>query len=213
MPPLYAQDPLSAVPRGLGWRWVDLPLAVVQVAGEGWALALIALALYSFFEHEVKDVLKAFLPLAVALAAAGALVLVARALGAVPRPVGGAADGVAPLLRHAFPSGQAAAAAVFATYSLLAYGRRARPALLLALAVAIARAVSGAHWALDLAGGGLAGIAVGTLVYRAAVRLFPRGHLARLRSTRRAEGARLLEADGPSTASGRAAAGSDPPSA
>ncbi len=197
MPPLYAQDPLSALHRGLEWRWLDLPFAVMEVAGQGWALALIALAFYSWFEHEVKDVLKAFLPLALALAAAGALAVVARVLGAVPRPVGGAGQGVVPLLHHAFPSGQVAAAAVFATYSLLAYGRRARATLLLALAVAAARALSGPHGPLALVAGGIAGVALGALAYRAAVRVSPGGHLARLRSIRRA--ARAAEvADPPS---------------
>ncbi|HEY6001744.1 MAG TPA: hypothetical protein VIV57_02640, partial [Anaeromyxobacter sp.] len=73
----------------------------------------------------------------------------------------------------------------FATYALLAYGRRARAALILAVAVATARAVSGAHWAADLAGGGMAGAALGVLAYRAALRIAPRGHLSRLRAYRR----------------------------
>jgi membrane-associated phospholipid phosphatase len=185
MPPLYAQDPLSAVQRGLAWRWVDVPVALVDVASETWVVALIALALFAWLEREVKDVMKAFLPLALALATMGGLALLVRSLGAVPRPVGGAARGLAPLLSHAFPSGQVGAVAAFATYALLAYGRRARPALLLALAVATARIVSGAHWAVDLAGGGMTGSALGALVYAATLRLFPAGRLARLRTERR----------------------------
>ncbi len=185
MPPLYAHDPLAAVERGVAWRWVDLPVALAEVAGEAWVVALIALALFAWLEREVKDVMRAFVPLALALVAAGGLALAARALGAVPRPIGGTAQGVAPLLARAFPTGQTAAVAVFATYGLLAYGRRARAALLLAIAVAIARGISGAHWAAELAGGGLAGVALGAVTYAAVLRLFPRGHLARLRARRR----------------------------
>jgi membrane-associated phospholipid phosphatase len=185
MPPLYSQDPLSAVERGLAWRWMDLPIALLDAASEVWVVAFLALALFAWLEREVRDVLKAFLPLAIALAAAGGLAVVARSLGAVPRPAGGTARALAPLLGRAFPSGQMGAVAAFATYALLAYGKRARAALLLAVAVATARAFSGAHWAADLAGGGLAGAALGGLAYRAALRIAPRGHLSRLRAYRR----------------------------
>ncbi len=185
MPPLYAQDPLSAVERSVGWRWIDVPVALVDVASEGWVVALIALALFAWLEREVKDVLKVFLPLAAALVATGGVALLARFLGGVPRPVGGAVRGVVPLLSHAFPTGQVGAVAAFATYALLAYGRRARAALLLAVAVATGRVVLGAHWAADLAGGGTAGAVLGLLAYAAALRLAPAGHLARLRAGRR----------------------------
>jgi membrane-associated phospholipid phosphatase len=185
MPPLYSQDPLSAVERGYAWRWIDLPVAFLDTASEVWVVAFIALALFAWLEREVRDVLKVFLPLAVALAAAGGLAIVARTLGAVPRPADGAARALAPLLGRAFPTGQMGAVAAFATYALLAYGKRARAALLLAVAVATARAVSGAHWAADLAGGGIAGAVLGVLAYRAALRFSPRGHLSRLRAGRR----------------------------
>jgi membrane-associated phospholipid phosphatase len=193
MPPLYVQDPLAAVERGTSWSWLDLPVALAEAAGEGWVVALIALALFAWLEREVKDVLKAFLPLLLALVAAGGVAALARGVGAVPRPVGGAGHGVAPLLSRAFPTGQAAAVAAFAAYALLAYGRRARAALLLAVAVATARVTSGAHWAADLAGGGVAGAALGAAAYAAALKLFPRGHLARLRAGRRSVPAALAD--------------------
>jgi membrane-associated phospholipid phosphatase len=185
MPPLYSQDPLSAVERGLAWRWVDLPVALLDAASEVWVVAFLGLALFAWLEQEVRDVLKAFLPLGVALAAAGGLALLARALGAVPRPVGGTARVLAPLLSRAFPTGQVGAVAAFATYALLAYGRRARAALVLAIAVSTARVVGGAHWAAELGGGGIAGTALGALAYGIALRLFPSGHLSRLREGRR----------------------------
>src|SRR6266545_4749691 len=174
MPPLY-QDPLSAVP-GAEWRWLDLARALSQVSCEVWALALIALAVYSFLEDDVKGVLKAFLPLALALAAAGAVALLARALGGAPRPLEGAGHVVAPLLRRAFPTGQAAAVAVFATYTALVYGRRALPAVVAAVLVGVARALGAPHWAADLGGGALAGVLLALVAYAITLRLVPRRH-------------------------------------
>jgi membrane-associated phospholipid phosphatase len=191
MPPIYAQDPLSALQRGEAWRFVDVAAAVAGAGSQPWVLALVALALYAWLELEVKDVARAFLPLAIGLCVAAALATLGRALGAVPRPAG-AGQGAAGLLRALFPAGHEAAVATFAVYSLLAYGRRARAALLLGLALAAARAVSGAHWAADLAGGVLAGAALGALAYLAVLRLFPEGHLARLRQRRNGRGAARL---------------------
>ncbi len=186
MPPLSAQDALSAVQRGAAWRWLDLPVALADVASEPWVVALIALALFAWLEHEVKDVLKAFLPLAVALLAAGGLAVVARAVGATPRPVGeGGASATSLLLWHAFPTGKVGGVAAFAVYALLAYGRRARAALVVAAAVAVARAVSGAHWLADLVGGAAAGAVLGAVAYAVVLRAWPRGHLAGLRAARR----------------------------
>jgi membrane-associated phospholipid phosphatase len=185
MPPVYSHDPLSAVERGAALRWFDLPVALADAASEAWVVALIALALFAWLEQEVRDVVKAFLPLGVALLAAGGIAILARSLGAIPRPVGGAGWVVVPLLARAFPTGQVGGVTAFATYALLAYGRRARAALLLAAAVGAARVVTGAHWAADLAGGGIAGVALGALAYALALRLSPRGHLSRLRAGRR----------------------------
>ena len=186
MPPLSAQDALSAVQRGVPWRWLDVPVALADVASEPWVVVLLALALFAWLEYEVKDVVKAFLPLGVALLATIGVALAARALGAVPRPVGEGGPGTASLLLwQAFPTAKVGAVAAFTAYALLAYGRRARATLVLAAAVAVARAVSGTHWLADLAGGAAAGAALGAGAYAAALRAWPRGHLARLRGARR----------------------------
>jgi hypothetical protein len=186
MPPLSAQDALSAVQRGAGWRWLDLPVAIADVASEPWVLALIALALFAWLEYEVKDVVKAFLPLGGALLAAAAVAFAARALGAVPRPVGDGGPGSASLLLwRAFPASNVAAVAAFAAYALLAYGWRARVALVLGGAVAVARALSGPHWIAHLVVGAAAGAVLAAAAYRIALRLWPDGHLARLRGARR----------------------------
>ncbi len=186
MPPLSAQDALSAVQRGAALRWLDLPIALADVASEPWVVALLALALFAWLEYEVKGVVKAFLPLAVALLAAGGVAVAARALGAMPRPVGeGGPGGASLLLWQAFPTAKVGAVAAFAVYALLAYGRRARAAVLLAAAVAVARVLSGAHWLADLAGGAAAGAVLGGVAYGVVVRVWSRGHLARLRAARR----------------------------
>jgi membrane-associated phospholipid phosphatase len=181
MPPLY-QDPLSAVPGA--WRWIDLVRAVVEVSTEPWAVAVIALAIFSFLELEVRGVLKVFLPLSVALCAASLFALAARSLGGMPRPVEGQGLGVGSLLRRAFPSGQAAAVAVFAAYGLLVYGRRALAAVVPAVLVGLAHALAGPHWGADLAGGGLLGLALGVAAYALTVRAVPGGHVATRRPGR-----------------------------
>jgi membrane-associated phospholipid phosphatase len=183
MPPLY-QDPLATVPRA-GWRWIEIARAILDVSCEAWALALVALALFSFLDREVKGVVKSFLPLAFALAAAAVLAPALRMVAGVPRPLGGGGPSIGPLLVRAFPSGHAAAMAVFVTYGALAYGRRAVPALAAAAALGVARALGAAHWAAELSGGLLGGAALATAAYVGAIRLFPHGHLARLRQGRR----------------------------
>jgi hypothetical protein len=181
VPPLY-QDPLSAVP-GAAWSLADIARALVEVACEAWALLLIALAVYSFLERDVKGVLKAVAPLALALLGAAALALVARALGGVPRPLAGGPP-LAALLRRAFPSEQAAAVAVFVTYTSLAYGRRALPAVVAAAAAGVLHALGRPHWAVELAAGGSAGVLIAAAVYVATLRMLPRGHVATLRIAR-----------------------------
>ncbi len=199
MPPLSAQDALSAVQRGAAWRWLDVPVAIADVASEPWIVALLALALFAWLEYEVKDVVKAFLPLGAALVAAAGVALAAQALGAVPRPVGEGGPGTASLLLwRAFPASNLAAVAAFGAYALLAYGRRARGALALAAAVAVVRALSGPHWLAHLAGGAAAGLALGAGAYAAALRLWPGGHLARLRARRRSPEAGQAVAERPS---------------
>jgi hypothetical protein len=181
MPPLY-QDPLTAVPGA--WRWVDLLRALVEVSSEAWALALIALAIYSFLETEVKGVLKVFLPLGAALLAAGAATLLVRALGALPRPAEAAGHSLAPLLRRAFPTAQSTAVVVFATYTALVYGRRGLLVAVPAGALGIVHALAGPHPFAEFTGGAAAGILLGSAAYGAVLRLSPEGHVAHRRADR-----------------------------
>ena len=66
MPPLYAQDPLGAAHAAQEARALDLPMAALTVACEPWMIVLVALALYSWLEGEVRAVLKTFAPAATA---------------------------------------------------------------------------------------------------------------------------------------------------
>ena len=59
MPPLLAQDPLDALQRSGTLGWQQVFALAVAVACEPWALAVIAVALYSWLERGVPAVLKA----------------------------------------------------------------------------------------------------------------------------------------------------------
>ncbi|BDG06743.1 hypothetical protein [Anaeromyxobacter oryzae] len=188
MPPFFPQPPLDALAPGAP-RWLDVALTAVTVACEPWALALIGVAVYSWLEREVPAVLKAAAPLVAALAAGGGLAFAARFAWAAPR-LAGAGEGLAPLLHRVLPGAQVVGLGVFVAYSLLAYGRRAAPAAIgLAGLGGAARVWASPHWVSDLAGGGAAGALLGAVAYLIAVRLFPEGHLARLRAARRAPSA------------------------
>jgi membrane-associated phospholipid phosphatase len=184
MPPLLAQDPLDALQRSGQLGWLDVAALGVAVACEPWALAIIALALYSWLEREVPSVLKAVVPLVLALVAGEALAAAGRGAWTAPR-LAGAGQGAAPLLRLLL-GGHAVALGTFVSYSLLAYGRRAATVLGLAALGVAARIWAGPHWLGDLAGGGLAGAALGAAAYLATLRIFPAGHLAVVRGARRA---------------------------
>jgi undecaprenyl-diphosphatase len=71
----------------------------------------------------------------------------------------------------AFPSGHAASAFAAATVIAWASRRLAVPAYVLAALVAWSRVYVGVHWPLDVIGGAILGVLVGTLVVRALPRL------------------------------------------
>ncbi len=188
MPPLYAHDPFLALHRALQSRWLDVPMAAASVACEGWVVWLVALAALSWLEEDVRGVVRAFVPLVVALALQAALVSALKGVWLTPRPLDlygpSIVRSVLPAHGPSFPSGHAATAALLAAYAALAYGRRAAPLWLLALAVGVSRVYVGAHFVVDVAGGWALGALLGIAAYAAVLRLAPGGHLAALRAAR-----------------------------
>jgi len=188
MPPLWAQDPLAAAQRGLEWRWFDVVAAIGEGASDPWVVALLALALYSWLEQEVRDVLAVFLPLAAALAVAAGVEILARTLGGAPRLAGDGWVDAGRVFHAGIPGANVAVAVTVAAYSVLAYGRRAWPSLLLPLVAIGGRVGAGGANVAALAGGGLLGLLLGASAYFAAAGLLPKGHLARLKAGRRGSG-------------------------
>lgn len=181
MPPFFPQPPL---PADGALRWLDVAFAVVAVACEPWALGFLALAFYSWLEREVRAVLAAAAPLLLALAASGALAVAARAAWSAPRLAAVDGGGLGLALRL-LPGAEVLAVAAFVTYSTLVYGRRGAVTLALGIAHAAARGLGGTPGAV-LAAGWVGGALLGGSAWLAAVRLFPRGRLARLRAARAA---------------------------
>ncbi len=179
MPPFFGQDPLGVASAAGEPRWVAVLLATLHVAGEPWALALVALATYSWLEREVRGVVEVVVPLAIALAVGAGAVEVARVAASAPRPLG--APGIALLVRHLFPAGHVLALATFGSYSLLVYRRRALAPLV--LAALVSTGVAGRYGRGALGAGIAAGLFLAAVAYLVAVRLARRGHLAARRRT------------------------------
>lgn len=201
IPGYYALDPFLRVHRALQHPWLDLPFAALSRACEGWALAAIAAATFLWLERDAR---RALVPLGVfwvALAASGGLVQQLKELFATPRPL--AVFGpervrvsLEPLLTLGFPSGHSSAVATFATFTALAYGRRAAWVWVFMLLGGLSRIYVGAHWGLDVAGGWALGALLGSGAYLLARRAWPAAFPGR--EPMRRKGQPGIEADGTS---------------
>jgi len=191
MPPFYAHDPFLALHRALQVRWLDIPMTVLSTACEGWVLGLIGLAWFSWLERNLRGLLLAWWPMALALAVDGLLVQLLKSLWHTPRPLGVYGSGevrvlIDPLFQFGFPSGHSASAATLAVFATLAYGLRGAGLIGLALLGGLSRVYVGAHWVFDILGGWVVGSLLGAVSYWAALRLPGGWHLRDLRRQRRA---------------------------
>jgi hypothetical protein len=161
MPPIFPYDPLEAAHRAATHPRVLAVAMALSVASEPWALILVALAAYAWLEREVRAVLRAVLPLSIALALGLGIVAAAARIGVA----GG--WGV-----RAVPSGHALWGATFAAYTLRYYGRRwGAAAAVLPLAGGAARIWLGSNGVPSVAAGWVIGGLLGALACWAGARL------------------------------------------
>jgi hypothetical protein len=170
MPPVLPQGLFEAVHRAVQSRWLDLPMAVLAALVDLWVLALVALAFHAWLERDVPSALRAFLPLAIALAAEALALFLLRGLWSAPRVVepGGASGALGPILRHGFPAGTVLFAATFAAYAVRRYGRRGLIVVPVALAAVASRIHAGPGWAPEVLLGLPAGATFGVAAWAAA---------------------------------------------
>ena len=164
MPPLFAHDPLDAVQHAAHRGWLLAPATALSVACEYWVLALLAVAAYAWLEQDVRSVLRAFVPLGLALA-----------LGVAIVALGGRAGVLAGWGVRAVPSAHALWGATFAAYTLRVYGvRPGLVAMLLPVLGGISRIYLGSNGIPSVVAGWVIGALVGVLAFEVGRRVFPR---------------------------------------
>jgi membrane-associated phospholipid phosphatase len=169
MPAIYAFDAFPLIQAALVSPLLDLPMALLTTACEGWALVLIAVAVAWAMERRALQAFHAAVPALVTLLASGLVVQLVKRLVHLPRPltVLGASRVhlvLEPLGQLAFPSGHAAAVAGLAMALTLRYGGQVSWVWAFAFLGGLSRIYVGAHWAADVGAGWFIGLGVGLLV-------------------------------------------------
>jgi membrane-associated phospholipid phosphatase len=169
MPSLYAFDAFLLIQSALASPWLDLPMALLTTACEGWSLALIGLAIVWVMERRLGPTFRSALPVLLALLGSGLAVQLVKRLVHTPRPltVLGAEHVhlvLEPLGQLSFPSGHAAAVSALAIALTLRYGRQVSWVWVLAFLGGLSRVYVGAHWVTDVAAGWVLGVACGLAV-------------------------------------------------
>jgi undecaprenyl-diphosphatase len=169
MPAIYAFDAFPLIQAALVTPLLDFPMAMLTTACEGWALALIAVAMAWAMERRPLETLRAVLPVLFTLLASGLVVQVVKRIAHLPRPltVLGASRVhlvLEPLGQLSFPSGHSAAVAGLAMALTLRYGGQVSWIWALAFLGGLSRIYVGAHWAADVGAGWAIGLAAGLAV-------------------------------------------------
>ncbi|HEX9051337.1 MAG TPA: phosphatase PAP2 family protein [Anaeromyxobacter sp.] len=170
--PLYALDFTSAL-RRLCLPALDAPMEALSIAGEGYVLAIIAIAVAWRAHRGGRDALRSALRGLVALAVTGILVVVIKRIVHAPRPLEvlgprQACVLLAPLRSMSFPSGHSAGVAALALWaSGEPCARKRWWPWLFAFLCGVSRVYVGAHWVTDVIGGWLLGLATAAIVCRA----------------------------------------------
>lgn len=184
MPAIYAYDPFLWIQRTLAAAWLDVPMAALSVACEGWALALLAALVALGAERCWRRAAGVAVPAFASLASGGILTALLKRAFPMPRPLSVLGPEqvrvlLDPLRCCSFPSGHALSAGVLAAYFTARYGPRALPLWALALGGAVSRIYVGAHWAADVVGGLLLGAALGVAGAAVSRLVVARGAVAR----------------------------------
>ena len=169
MPALYAHDAFQLIQSALAHDWLDLPMALLTTACEGWALAIIGLALVWAMERRLAPTFRSALPMLLGMLCSGLVVQLVKRLVHTPRPltVLGAERVhliLEPLGHYAFPSGHAASVAALAMVVTLRYGPQVGWVWVLAFLGGLSRVYVGAHWVVDVTAGWAIGLVCGLAV-------------------------------------------------
>jgi undecaprenyl-diphosphatase len=175
MPFPYAFDPFLFVQRTLEHPWLDPIMTTATQLCAGWVVALLAVVWAASTARTRAGMVRAALPILLALAVDGVLVEALKIELHLPRPLAVLGPQqvhvlLAPLRAQSMPSGHASAAATFASYLWFRRRREAVVAGPVAVLGGVSRVYVGAHWVFDV----LAGWIVGALVGWAAARLAAR---------------------------------------
>ncbi len=168
-------DPFLVLQHVLSHGWLDPVMVALSHACEGWFLFVAALVIVAAKEGRRGFALSVLLPLACALCVDGIVVQILKHVLDLPRPLAVLGPSQVRVLgerlrAHSMPSGHASAAATFATFLSLRYGRVGALSWIVALGGGLARVYVGAHWARDVVVGWAIGVPFGVAAWRIAAR-------------------------------------------